>query len=566
MATLPSVPPVADADRYVAYTPGGVPTASVSVPFPIYGDASDLKVLVDGKALWTGAWSLASASGAALASIAQPVTDGQIMFFPSVSATTIEVVGSIHPRQTSMPSAPGIARREFNYTVGYILSALREVFRSTNLLRAQPYGFDASGPLASRSQYDLAAQGFRFAQTDDATGRPILYVKLSGNLADWSQAMSFQGAQGVQGAPGPGTVQSVATGYGLKGGPITTTGTIQVDTSSLGLGMRNRLLNGGMAIDQRNVGAAVTLGVASGVSNYVLDRWYSYLGSTGTGISAQRVSVLSGGINYACRLARANGSSTVSVINHVQVLETAQCVDLQGKNVTLSVAARAGANFSGSGGALNYSVSYGTGTDQSAASFVAGTWTGQAVINSGQILPTPSGGFLAGSINLAVPANATQLAVRLWWTPVGTAGAADYVDVSLVQLEIGTIAAADVTFEFRAPGAELALCQRFFSKSYPQSIAVGGARGAGGGGVTIGTASGSVNVIPAQFPQVMRSLPAMTTYDNAGTAGKVSYYAAGTWSNGLAATNFAGSDLLAQVTYSISCNYVSFDWSANAEL
>jgi hypothetical protein len=169
MPTPPPVPPVADTDRYVAYAPAGATTTLVDVPFPVYGDASDLRVLVDGNEPDTGSWSLISKSGAALNTLSQPIADGQIYFAPAVAPQTIEIYGAIHPRQLAMPTAPGIGRREFNQALGYILSALREAWTLAKLFRNQPLGFDAAGPLGSRAQYDLEAAGFRFAVTDDAS-------------------------------------------------------------------------------------------------------------------------------------------------------------------------------------------------------------------------------------------------------------------------------------------------------------------------------------------------------------------------------------------------------------
>lgn len=199
---IPPVPPVADAERYVLYTPGGVAKTFVDVPFPVYGDGSDLVVKLDANELDRSLWSLVSWSGNPIDSLPRPLTDGRIFFSPDAVATTIEVIGEIRPRQETMATAAGIARREFNQTLGYILSALRELWRKVKNGQAQAFGFDASGPLASRTQFDLEAEGFRFAQTDDASGRPILYIKLSSADADWSQAISFQGPQGVAGAAG----------------------------------------------------------------------------------------------------------------------------------------------------------------------------------------------------------------------------------------------------------------------------------------------------------------------------------------------------------------------------
>jgi hypothetical protein len=563
MATPPPVPPVADSDRYVAYAPGGVSTATVDVPFPIYGDQSDLTVLVDGLEWATSKWSLVSASGSALSNIAQPITDGRVAFWPAVSADTIEVIGNIHPRQTVMPTMPGIPRREFNLTVGYVLSTLRELWRRAVLGSDEPFGFDASGPLSEQPQYGDQPKGFRFAQLDASSGRPLLFVKLSDDIDDWSQALDFRGAPGADGAAGAGSLTNLATGFGLKGGPITTTGTVGMDPVSFGWGIRNRLFNGSMAIDQRNAGTAYTLGVVSGTTNYSLDRWYSYLGASGTGITATRIASFLQR-QFAMRVQRANGSSTTSVVNIAQVLESSQCIFLRGLKATLSIELRAGPDFSGSGGVVNYSISQGEGTDQSAAAFAGGTWTSQSVISSATLAVTETTQRVA--LTVTVPTTASQLAVRIWWTPSGTAGAGDYVDIAHVQLEPGEVAASEVSFEHRPISFELAACQRYFCKSYSQSVKPGAVRTAGVGGITAGSLSGYTNAYhPISFPATMRTAPSVTVYDNDGDPNVLSFYLA-SWVNGEAATINNVTDGGASISFTEPTYFISFDYAATAEL
>jgi hypothetical protein len=61
-----------------------------------------------------------------------------------------------------------------------------------------------------------------------------------------------------------------------------------------------------------------------------------------------------------------------------------------------------------------------------------------------------------------MPATSTQLTVQLDWTPSGTAGAADYADITGVQLEQNT---QPTPFEQRPIGVELALCQRYYYRA-----------------------------------------------------------------------------------------------------
>ena len=106
-----------------------------------------------------------------------------------------------------------------------------------------------------------------------------------------------------------------------------------------------------------------------------------------------------------------------------------------------------------------------------------------------------------------------------------------------VQLEVGTNAS---DFEHRSFGEELALCQRYYEKSYDYGTAIGTATYAGtismGGGTTGSTTSFSPMLVGV-FKVRKRAAPTVTVYDQAGTSGKVQRWQLGlTNSNGHTAT------------------------------
>jgi hypothetical protein len=203
---------VPDLDRYQIYTLAQ-DTLTITVNFPVYGEQEDIAVTVNGVELGLESWQLVSASGTPTSQLPRPITDGQVMFSPVIpSGSVVEIIGSFQPRQTSMPTAPGLARREFNQVTGGLWSTLREIKRQIGKTAA-PVAMhaDASGTLGNRSNYDGAAAGFVYLQTDDTAMRPIFYVKNSASAGDWSQALIVQ-SQSVSGFP----VLARADGHDLE--------------------------------------------------------------------------------------------------------------------------------------------------------------------------------------------------------------------------------------------------------------------------------------------------------------------------------------------------------------
>jgi hypothetical protein len=97
---------------------------------------------------------------------------------------------------------------------------------------------------------------------------------------------------------------------------------------------------------------------------------------------------------------------------------------------------------------------------------------------------------------------------------VGTNGATFYI--TGVQLEKGSTA---TSFDYRPYGTELALCQRYFSKSFSTDTAVGSGS-TGYVGMSIGTATTAQLLTFIPFAVEMRTAPTVTLYDLVPTANK----------------------------------------------
>ena len=253
----------------------------------------------------------------------------------------------------------------------------------------------------------------------------------------------------------------------------------------------NAVINGGMDIWQRGTSAA------GSYPTYLADRWMNYRAVAGSTYSRQNTSDTTNlpFIQYCQRVSRDSGNTATNLLYISQSLENEQSRMFAGQTVTLSWYARAGANFSAASSNMGYDLAYGTGTNQN---LIAG-FTGQTNVASGTKTLTTT--WQRFSVTGTVSASATQLGINLYFTPVGTAGAADYMEITGVQLELGSVA---TTFK-RAGGTiqgELAACQRYYWRT----------SNTGYGHYSLGYAELATQLnISFSFPSTMRTVPSVSS-------------------------------------------------------
>ena len=210
----------------------------------------------------------------------------------------------------------------------------------------------------------------------------------------------------------------------------------------------NPILNSAMQVWQRGTSIACT------TTSYTADRWQGYRSVAGATVSRQATGDTTNlpNIQYCARVQRDSGNTATTYIDFLQTFESANSIPYAGKTITLSFYARKGANYSPT---TTYVVlKTGTGTDQNVETGFTGSVT---AIGVNQTFTTTWARY---TFTATLDATATQLGVYLNLNPLGTAGAADYLDVTGFQIDIGSVALPFRTFSQTLQG-ELQACRRY---------------------------------------------------------------------------------------------------------
>lgn len=284
-------------------------------------------------------------------------------------------------------------------------------------------------------------------------------------------------------------------------------GSVLVADSSNTTGLRwtntpsasNPVLNSAMQVAQRG-----TTFTNASTATYTLDRWQGFRGAAKLfNVSQQATSDTTNlpFIQYCARMGRPSGNTDLQAVYFSQSLESLNSRYFASKTVTISFYARAGANFSAASNALNVELVTGTGTDQNVISGFTGAAT---VVSQTATLTTTWQRF--SYVSSALSSSMTQLGMNFIYTPVGTAGANDYFEVTGVQIDV-----ASVALPFRTAAVsyqeELAMCQRYYFRSISTATnALLSSYGMNN--------STTLAFIPVQLPTSMRTKPVVVDYAN----------------------------------------------------
>ena len=346
--------------------------------------------------------------------------------------------------------------------------------------------------------------------------------------------------------------------------------------------LKNRIINGAMVIDQRNAGASGT-----NTGAFMVDRWYNNNSQSSKLTWQQNAGSVTPpiGFNFYQGITSSSAYSVVAgdYFFTEQSIEGFNFADLgwgtaNAKTITISFWVQS--SLTGTfGGALSnsaqnrsypfsYTISAANTWEQKSVTIAgdtSGTWVGATngigcrvrfSYGAGSTFSGTAGAW-AGS-NFVSATGATSV--------VGTNGATFYI--TGVQLEVGTQA---TSFEYRQYQQELALCKRYYDKTFAINTAPAQNANRSGALETVATRAAGASGISSyfRFSVPMRATPSVTTYNpeaanaqarNLDTGGNCT-------STTIDNMNEIGGKFIYTLPVStVSTNLLSLHWSADAEL
>jgi hypothetical protein len=265
---------------------------------------------------------------------------------------------------------------------------------------------------------------------------------------------------------------------------------------------------------------------AIGAGTYMLDRWRSSTNATSAVITASQQSDVpsSNEFQNSLRLAVTTADTTIASADQVNIqqrIEGYNVRDLIGRTFTLSFWVRSSKTgthcvyLQNDAQDRSYVVEYTVGA--------ANTWEQKSITVSGGLITAGTWNWTTG-VGLLVgwtlaAGSSLQTTAGAWQTGIflATSNQVNCLDavnnifaITGVQLEVGSVA---TPFEHRLFGAELALAQRYYCKTFDYSVAPANNTGNRNGCVTFTYTSSGGFRTQWVYPVEMRSSPTLASYN-----------------------------------------------------
>ena len=313
-------------------------------------------------------------------------------------------------------------------------------------------------------------------------------------------------------------------------GDLVVSGTI---SGGAGLGgFRNRIINGDMRIAQRGTSATVTSSTTYGY--YITDRWaLETTFASGSANLYQNVLSTSDtpyqlGLRYSSNIVV---NSAITGLGYLAIQQRIEYLNFQDMNWGTSFGSPATISLwyktnvaSGSIIPISLRAVY-NGT-----SYCYGYSTTSGPPNSWQYVAftvppppntaSPFGASTSDRLDVVIGPGVvvTTVTPGTWYSAYSAYGivgqtniysqAGNYIAYTGVQLEKGTVA---TPFEVRPYATELALCQRYYQKTFSQGSYAG--QNVNGAGAIYTIANGTTEVLGSRFVTTMRAIPVVTMYN-----------------------------------------------------
>lgn len=326
--------------------------------------------------------------------------------------------------------------------------------------------------------------------------------------------------------------------------------------NSSALAFRNKIINGACRVAQRGGVASVNSSPTYGGADRIYVYPVGFSTSSGTIQQSYGAGLSKSGYTQSVGITTTGAGTLVFGTR----LEAKDVAHLSGKTVTISGVVThnvAGANYAITGQILkaNSTDNFGASSSLTTTGTLATAATG---------ITTP----FSFSYTLGASDAANGLEIRVAFNGVGAVTANSFYigDFQLVEGQIAT------PMEIPPFGYDLALCQRYYEKSYDIGTPPATSTQAGVARLSYGAAASGVFGV-AEFKVSKRSSPTVNTWDEAGNAGRMSFYNAGSFSltnnlNALA-SNWGGVSrwgFSASTSTAGAAGTYTVHWAADAEL